>query len=92
MKTTETMVQKIERADLSVRKLKDKIRNISRQLVLLGRIKKEVCAECGDPKSEIHHVDYESTSNIRWLCRACHSKTPGYGRPKSAPITARNLH
>lgn len=37
-----------------------------------GRMKKEPCCVCGDPKAEAHHDDYSKPLEVRWLCRIHH--------------------
>ena len=39
------------------------------------------CENCGNPKSERHHIDNDTTnnhrSNIKFLCRKCHMEEDG---------------
>lgn len=37
-----------------------------------GKIIKDSCVKCGDPKSEIHHPDYNKPTLVIWMCRKCH--------------------
>jgi|HubBroStandDraft_6_1064221.scaffolds.fasta_scaffold2348298_1 hypothetical protein len=37
-----------------------------------GNIKKEPCSVCGNPKSEMHHDDYDKALDIKWFCRVHH--------------------
>lgn len=41
-----------------------------------GRLKKEPCIKCGNPKSEAHHESYseENWLNVIWVCRTHHSE------------------
>jgi hypothetical protein len=37
-----------------------------------GRLKKEPCEICGNPKTHAHHENYERALEVRWLCSSCH--------------------
>ena len=37
-----------------------------------GKLKKQPCEVCGDPKSEAHHDDYTQPLKIRWRCHKHH--------------------
>lgn len=39
-----------------------------------GRLRKEPCEVCGDPKSEAHHDDYSKPLEVRWLCPKHHGE------------------
>lgn len=39
-----------------------------------GRITREPCEVCGDPRSEGHHADYSRVLEVRWLCRKHHAR------------------
>jgi hypothetical protein len=39
-----------------------------------GRLKREPCTKCGNPKGEAHHEDYSKPFEITWLCKGCHMK------------------
>lgn len=39
-----------------------------------GRIIREPCVECGNPKSHGHHEDYSKPFDIIWLCALHHNR------------------
>jgi len=39
-----------------------------------GKLTKQPCEVCGDPKSQIHHDDYDKPLEVRWFCRPHHLK------------------
>ena len=39
-----------------------------------GRIQKQSCEVCGNPKADAHHDDYTKPLQIRWLCRRHHKE------------------
>jgi hypothetical protein len=53
---------------------KKRIRSKSYADYRAGRIEKQPCAICGDPNSQIHHIDYSTPQAIEWLCRKHHWK------------------
>lgn len=44
------------------------------QAVYRGRITRQPCEVCGDPKSEGHHDDYAKPLEVRWLCVRHHTE------------------
>lgn len=38
-----------------------------------GKVKRQPCENCGDPKSEGHHTNYHEALNVVWLCKKCHT-------------------
>jgi ribosomal protein S27AE len=37
-----------------------------------GRLLRQPCEKCGDPKVQAHHDDYRRPLAVRWLCFRCH--------------------
>lgn len=37
-----------------------------------GRVKRQPCDMCGDPKSQGHHSDYSKPLDVTWLCEKHH--------------------
>lgn len=37
-----------------------------------GILRQNPCEHCGDPKSQMHHIDHELPLDVTWLCRPCH--------------------
>lgn len=44
--------------------------NVSR-----GKIKRQPCEVCGNPKTHGHHDDYSKPLEVRWLCPKHHAET-----------------
>lgn len=55
-----------------------------RNAVRLGKIQKQPCEICGDPKVEAHHDDYNKPFEVRWLCRQHHCELEGRWIPKES--------
>jgi hypothetical protein len=47
-------------------------RAYARSYVRRGHLKQRPCAECGDPKSQMHHPDYDKPLMVVWLCEFHH--------------------
>lgn len=45
-----------------------------RYAVKTGRLKKLPCDDCGDPKSQGHHPDYNKPLEVIWLCDRHHKE------------------
>lgn len=39
-----------------------------------GKIEKEKCFFCNNPKTESHHYDYSKPLDVIWICTKCHGK------------------
>ncbi len=39
-----------------------------------GRLKRQPCEECAEPKTHAHHSDYTKPLEITWLCATCHRR------------------
>lgn len=37
-----------------------------------GRMERQPCEVCGDPRADAHHSDYSKPYDVRWLCRRHH--------------------
>ena len=37
-----------------------------------GRLERQPCMLCSDPKAQAHHEDYSKPSEVEWLCFKCH--------------------
>jgi len=42
-----------------------------------GKLVRQPCRDCGNPKSQAHHADYSKPLDVIWLCFACHCKVHG---------------
>jgi hypothetical protein len=51
---------------------KDAARSIAGVYLRRGQLTRRPCQVCGDPRSEMHHPDYDRPLLVRWLCRSCH--------------------
>lgn len=47
---------------------KNRARNAVSNALRDGRLIRQPCEECGDPKSQAHHSDYRRPLFVRWLC------------------------
>lgn len=54
--------------------LKEQARQALRRAVNRGEIQRQPCEDCGRPKGDGHHADYNKPLEVTWLCRACHGK------------------
>lgn len=53
---------------------RNNVRQKTRRAVANGTLKKEPCENCGNPKAEIHHYDYNKPMLVSWLCKKCHAE------------------
>lgn len=54
-----------------------------RSAIRRGELTRQPCEVCGDLKTDGHHDDYSKPLDVRWLCRAHHSKHHKIMRAKS---------
>jgi hypothetical protein len=53
---------------------KAKARDAVNHAVRDGRLIKEDCCLCGNPKTDAHHEDYGKPLDVIWLCKAHHKQ------------------
>lgn len=51
---------------------KKKAKEMLNDRVNRGKIKRDPCVECGNPKTEGHHEDYSKPLEVIWLCTKHH--------------------
>lgn len=39
-----------------------------------GKMVKQSCFYCDDPKTQMHHDDYSKPLDVRWVCLKCHKE------------------
>ena len=45
-----------------------------RNAVASGKVKRQPCEVCGNPKSQGHHHDYSKPLDVKWLCARHHAE------------------
>jgi len=57
----------------------EKSRNIQTydSAIRRGKLIRQPCVKCGNPKSEGHHTDYSKPFLVTWLCRPHHMEAHG---------------
>jgi hypothetical protein len=55
-----------------------------------GRISRQPCEVCGNPKVDAHHDDYSRPLKVRWLCRSHHRQH--HARTAIKPVRVFGLH
>jgi hypothetical protein len=53
---------------------RESARNAVRYALRMGRMERQPCEVCGDPKSQAHHDDYAKKLEVRWLCQTHHAE------------------
>ena len=48
--------------------------NVLSNAIRDGKITRQPCIVCGDPKSDGHHEDYSKPLDVMWLCRKHHAE------------------
>lgn len=56
---------------------KFRTRQLTRNYIKMGKIKKKPCEICGETKVEAHHTDYSDAINVHWYCRLHHRVIEG---------------
>ena len=54
--------------------LKYKAHRIAENAVRNGKLPKQPCEVCGNPKAQKHHDDYSKPLEVRWLCVVHHNE------------------
>lgn len=54
--------------------LKKRAQNVVNNEVRRGRLERQPCEVCGNPRSHAHHDDYSQPLMIRWLCHTHHEE------------------
>lgn len=52
--------------------IKERARRMLRDAVRRGRLTRQPCERCGNPKTAGHHTNYKRPLHVHWLCRPCH--------------------
>ncbi len=47
-------------------------RNAVNNAIRSGKLIRQPCVHCGDPKSQAHHKDYRKPLDVVWVCFKCH--------------------
>ncbi len=55
-------------------KRRQKAHNMVRNAVKTGKLVRQPCCRCGNPKTVAHHEDYDKPLDVMWLCQVCHTK------------------
>lgn len=53
---------------------KDRARQKLHRAIRTGKIQRQPCEVCGNPKSHGHHDDYSRPYDVKWLCVTHHSE------------------
>jgi hypothetical protein len=50
-----------------------------------GRLTRQPCVICGDPRSQGHHPDYRKPLEVHWLCQRHHMRVHAALKQRAAP-------
>lgn len=50
-----------------------------------GRIVRQPCEVCSEPKAQAHHDDYSKPLDVRWLCTKHHAEWHKHNKPLCPP-------
>lgn len=65
---------------------KYRVRQVTYRAIQTGKIKRQPCEVCSDPKSQAHHEDYTKPLEITWLCRKHHDERHAELGRKNGPL------
>ena len=72
-------------------KADQKARNALNYQIERGRIQRQPCEVCGEPKSQAHHHDYSKPFDVRWLCQKHHAEAHSAEATWAGQVEARRL-
>lgn len=52
-----------------------------RRALAAGDLVRMPCEQCGEPKADAHHDDYNKPLSVRWLCRSHHAEWHANNEP-----------
>lgn len=55
-------------------KRRQKAHNMVSNAVKTGKLVRQPCFRCGNPKTVAHHEDYDKPLDVMWLCQVCHTQ------------------
>ena len=55
-------------------KRRQKAHNMVSNAVKTGKLVRQPCCRCGNPKTVAHHEDYDKPLDLMWLCQVCHTQ------------------
>jgi hypothetical protein len=51
---------------------RERARAMVGRAIRTGKLTRQPCQVCGNPKTEAHHSDYSQPLKVKWLCFRCH--------------------
>lgn len=57
---------------------KARARTELKRAVREGRVQRQPCKVCSDPRSDAHHHDYSKPLDVEWMCFKCHRAEHGH--------------
>lgn len=80
-------VKQYQRASRERDPVRAKARSAVSNAIRDGRLVRQPCEVCNDPKSQAHHHDYTKPLDVRWLCFRHHREHEHGQTIRSAPPT-----
>lgn len=65
-------MREYERAHYRARPLQHKARIAVNQAIKRGKLERQPCEICDEPKTDAHHPDYSKSLDVNWYCRKHH--------------------